>query len=145
MIEIRYRTRYCRLSEFSLYACCRAVLLLSSGLTHFYGLKCEKSNINYITLPFRKPRRAFKLNYGYIYCLPLVWLTLLMYAQETFKYIITLAYQWTFIATSHNEEFGNFYHSSSIIHFLCFRLHLILFFIAAQRGMSELWEGKKWM
>ncbi len=72
MIEIRYRRRYCRLSEFSLYACCRAVLLLSSGLTHLYGLKCEKSNINYITLPFRKPRRAFKLNYGYIYCLPLV-------------------------------------------------------------------------
>lgn len=151
MIEIRYITRYCRLSGFCLYACYHAVLLLSSGLTHLYGLKCEKSNIYYITLPFRKPRRAFKLNYGDISCLPLVWLILLIYAQETFKYIITLASKWNRIAASHNEEFGKF--SSQLLNY-SFSVFQIAFDLVFQSSSLfnfkrhvwalsyQLWEGK---
>lgn len=70
MIEIRYITRYCRLSGFCdtvdacLNARCDDVLLLNSSLAHLYGLKCMKSNINRITTQFRKPRQAFQFNYG---------------------------------------------------------------------------------
>lgn len=45
-------------------ACCDDVSLLNSSLTHLYGLKCKKSNINHITTQFRKPRHAFKFNNG---------------------------------------------------------------------------------